>query len=180
MSSIQKAKEFLASVLPEMDWEHDEHLADTPKRMVKALQELTSSEPFNFTTFESTSDEMVVVQDIPFYTFCAHHVLPFFGKAHIAYIPQGKICGLSKLARTVDMFSRTLNVQEELTNSIANYLELELEPLGVGVIMQAEHLCMSMRGIKTSGSLTTTSSMRGVFLDPSRGARSEFLHLIKS
>jgi GTP cyclohydrolase I len=174
------AKLFLQTALPEFGWDENEHLAKTPARFTKALRELTEPQEFEFTTFDSDSDEMVVVQDITFYTFCAHHVLPFFGKAHIAYIPNGKICGLSKLARTVESFARGLNVQEELTNNIARYLQLELDPLGVAVVMEAEHLCMTMRGIRTPHAKTTTSSMKGVFLDPSRGARSEFLALIRS
>ena len=180
MIAEEYAKQFLKAALPEIDWENSDHTAKTPKRFTKALRELTTPQPFDFTVFPSDSDEMVVVQDISFYTFCAHHILPFFGRAHVAYIPNGKICGLSKIARTVEFFSRSLNVQEELTNNIAQYLDMELEPLGVAVVMEAEHLCMTMRGIRTPDAKTTTSSMKGVFLDPSRGARAEFLALIRS
>lgn len=157
-----------------------EHLQDTPKRFLKMLQELTSPVDYGFTLFNNTEnvDEMVVVQDIPFYTLCAHHVLPFYGKASIAYIPQARIAGLSKLARAVQYYSKGLRVQEELTNKVANFLNGALQPRGVGVVMQAEHLCMAMRGVQTPGTLTTTSAMRGVFLDPQRGARQEFLSLI--
>ena len=170
----------LEDLFPEYDWENDQHLQDTPMRFRKMLQELTTKEEFTFTTFETTSDEMVIVQDIPFYTFCAHHILPFHGKAHVAYVPQGKLCGLSKLARSVQYFAAGLNVQEELNNSITDFLEAHLDPKGVGVVMLAEHLCMTMRGVQVPGTITTTSSMRGCFLDPTKGARQEFLQLIKS
>jgi len=170
--------ELFQLLVPFANWESDPHLQRTPERFCKMVQEVTTTEPFVFTKFESASNEMVVVQDIPFYTFCAHHMLPFHGRAHVAYVPQGWICGLSKVARTVKMFASDLNVQEELTNNICEYLEAELEPLGVGVVMQAEHLCMTMRGVQVPGTLTTTSAMRGCFLDPEKGARQEFLQLI--
>ncbi len=153
----------------------------TPLRFIKALIELTdqSEADFEFTTFPSASDEIVVVQDIPFVTLCAHHVLPFTGVAHVGYVPNGKIAGLSKLARTVQYYSRGLNVQEGLTGTIADRLEQELDPLGVAVVMKAEHTCMTIRGIKANGSLTTTSVMRGVFEDHDRLARQEFFDLIR-
>lgn len=158
-----------------------QHLEDTPERYLKMLRTLTTPDhEWSFTTFETASDEMVIVSNIPFYTFCAHHILPFHGVAHIAYLPQGRLCGISKLARTVQHFSKGLNVQEELCNTVADYVEEQLDPLGVGVIMKAEHLCMTMRGAQVPGTMTTTSAMRKAFLDPFKGARSEFLQLIKS
>ena len=156
-----------------------EHTQDTPRRFAKMLYELTQPEPFKFTTFESASDEMVIVKRIPFYTFCAHHVLPFHGYASIGYIPQGRICGISKLARTVEWYCRDLNVQEELTISIADRIEDELSPKGVAVVMTAEHLCMTMRGVEAPGTQTITSAMIGAFADHTRQARAEFLSLIK-
>jgi GTP cyclohydrolase IA len=156
------------------------HMQRTPERFLAMLQELTTPEPFEFTVFDNDGvDEMVVVQDIPFYTLCAHHVIPFFGKAHIAYIPGSKIAGLSKFARAVKYFSRGLNVQEELTKNISDFLNEKLvDPIGVGVIMRGEHLCMTMRGVQTPGTFTTTSAMTGAFRDPSELARTEFLNLI--
>lgn len=171
------ARLVLSRAIPEKDW-NDQHLKDTPRRWFDTLQELTTPPEFDFTIFDSKVDEMIVEHDIPFYTFCAHHLLPFFGKAHVAYVPSGKICGLSKLARTVDAFCHDLNVQEELTVTIAEYLDKELAPKGVGVVMQAEHLCMTMRGIRVPGTLTTTSAMKGCFRDPTEDARIEFLQLI--
>lgn len=157
----------------------DQHTDGTPHRYLKAMEELTTSKSFTFTTFESESDEMVIVKRIPFYTFCAHHVLPFHGHASIGYIPQGRICGISKLARTVEWYSRGLNVQEDLTISIADRIESELDPKGVAVVMEAEHLCMTMRGVESPGTTTITSAMRGAFADHERLARSEFLQLIR-
>ena len=142
------------------------------------LQQLTSPEPFEFTTFDTEHDEMVVVKDIDFVSLCAHHIVPFVGKAHIGYVPNGNLCGLSKIARTVRHEASTLTVQEDLTASIANILELKLRPQGVAVVLEAEHMCMALRGVKAPGSLTTTSTMRGVFADHTRLARSEFLQLI--
>lgn len=157
----------------------DVHMERTPARFANMLLELTTPVAFEFTTFPSTIDEMVVVQDIPFYTLCAHHIIPFFGYAHVAYVPDGTIAGLSKFARTVKYFAKGLWVQEELTAQIADFLEQKLQPRGVAVVMQAEHLCMTMRGVQVPGAKTTTSAMRGVFLDPEREARAEFLSLIK-
>lgn len=156
-----------------------EHVEKTPRRFAKMLEELTTREAFNFTTFESDHDEMVVVSPIPFYSLCAHHVIPFIGEAHVAYLPQGKIAGLSKLARTVQYHMRGLWTQEDLTTKIHDAIDEALEPLGVGVVMRAEHLCMTMRGAQAYGTKTTTSKMSGAFLDPSKQARQEFLELIK-
>jgi GTP cyclohydrolase I len=169
--------EVLTLIVPDYNAD-DIHMMETPERFVKMLRDLTEPERFNFTTFDSNVDEMVVVSDIPFYTFCAHHVLPFHGVAHVAYLPQGKLCGISKLARTVQHYSKGLNVQEELTTKIADFIEDKLNPIGVGVVMKAEHLCMTMRGAQVAGAITTTSAMRGAFLNPEKQARAEFLSII--
>lgn len=163
------------------NWGHgvDQHLKGTPERFVKMLRELTTPGHFQFTVFESTADEMVVVKDIPFVSLCAHHIVPFMGYAHVAYIPAGQIAGLSKFARLVRWAAANLCVQEELTRTIANEIGSQLRPLGVGVIMQAEHLCMTIRGVQTPGTKTITSCMQGVFLDPTKSARQEFLSLLK-
>jgi len=163
----------------------NEHLKDTSKRWVKMMRELTNGddEEFKFTKFDNTlpGSEMVIVGPIRYNSLCAHHVIPFFGTAHIAYIPAKKIAGLSKLARTVKWFSKGLWTQEELTSEIATYLEEELDPLGVLVMMKGEHLCMSLRGVKEPEALTTTTSLRGVFLEPRPGAdpRQEFFDAIR-
>lgn len=159
-----------------------DHGEDTPKRFVNMLRELTHREDFNFTTFDNTEgvDEMVIIKDIPFYTLCNHHVIPFFGKAHIAYIPGQKIAGLSKFARTVKYFSKGLWVQENLTIAIADFLEDKLDPVGLAVQMEAEHLCMTMRGVNVPGATTTTGVMRGVFGDHSRTAKAEFLAAVNN
>lgn len=159
-------------------FEDSEHYKGTPKRFIKMLDELTAPEDFKFTMFQSNHDEMVTVSPIPFYSLCAHHMIPFFGEAHVAYVPHGAIAGLSKIARTVKYFSRSLWVQEDLTWTIAEHLEERLSPLGVAVIMKAEHLCMTMRGVQSPGTKTTTSIMRGVFIDPDKEARHEFLRII--
>lgn len=158
------------------------HMAKTPERFVKLLKEMTTSDYFEFTVFdnEENVDEMIIVQDIAYYSLCAHHIVPFFGKAHIAYIPGDCIAGLSKLARTVHFVAKGLWVQEHLTHAIADFLGDHLHPLGLAVVLEGEHLCMSMRGARSAGARTTTSAMRGVFLDPTKGARQEFLDLIRS
>jgi GTP cyclohydrolase I len=157
------------------------HMQDTPKRMAKMLWEMTHPEPFNFTTFpnENNVDEMVVVQDIPFYSLCQHHIVPFFGKAHVAYIPGSRVAGLSKFARCVQTTARGLWVQEHLGTAIADAMcEHLADPVGVAVVLKAEHLCMAMRGVRTPGTVTTTSVMRGAFADHHKQARAEFLSLI--
>lgn len=163
-------------------WERvsPDHRAETPRRMVAALRELTIREDFNFTTFPNNgNDEMITLGPIPFYTLCAHHIVPFFGKAYIGYIPESKIAGLSKFARAVKWAAKGFWVQEELTTEIATLLQDELEPRGVAVVLEAEHMCMAMRGVATAGVITTTSSMKGVFGDHSRTAKAEFLENIK-
>jgi GTP cyclohydrolase I len=159
-----------------------EHGAETPARFVRMLRDLTTREEFTFTTFDNTEkiDEMITISPIPFYALCNHHVIPFYGNAHIAYVPDKSIAGLSKFARTVKYFARGLWVQEHLTAEIADFLEDKLNPLGVAVVMKAEHLCMTMRGAQTPGAITTTSAMRGVYADHSRTAKAEFLDTIRS
>jgi len=155
------------------------HGANTPKRFARMLKEMTTPEDFEFTTFDADGmEDMIVMQDIPFVSLCNHHIVPFIGVAHIAYIPIHKMVGLSKLARTVRYHSKALQVQEKLTHDIADDLEARLSPLGVGVVMEAEHMCMTIRGVQTPGTKTTTSTMRGVFADHSRTAKAEFMSII--
>lgn len=154
--------------------------AATPARVAKAWAEMLSPEPFTATTFENDGgyDELVVVKDIPFWSLCEHHLLPFYGVAHVAYLPGERIVGLSKLARVVDTFARDLQVQERLTTQVADWLTQTLQPKGVGVVLEAEHLCMVVRGVKKSGSRTVTSALRGLLRDDAR-TRAEFLGLVR-
>ena len=155
-----------------------EGLKDTPKRVAKAWIELTNQEDFNLTTFSSEGyDEMIISRNIKYYTFCEHHLLPFFGKAHIGYIPDEKIVGLSKLARTVEYYSKTLNTQEYLTDNIANKIEKALKPRGIGVVVEGRHMCQEMRGIKKEGNMIT-SCLKGIFRDD-LNVKKEFLSLVK-
>ncbi|NPB07513.1 MAG: GTP cyclohydrolase I FolE [Aquificae bacterium] len=158
-----------------------EGLRETPERVARMWEEFERMRSFDMKLFEEfgSYNEMVLVKDIRFYSLCEHHLLPFFGKVHIAYIPNGKISGLSKLVRAVRAFSLRPQVQERLTEEIADFLERELEPKGVGVVIEAEHLCMSMRGVMSPGHLTVTSALRGVFLKDMK-TREEFLKLVKS
>ena len=155
-----------------------ESLRDTPRRMAAAYAELLTPEPFNATTFpnEGGYDELVLVRDIPFHSLCEHHLLPFVGIAHVGYIPEDRIVGISKLARVVDHFARDLQVQERLTTQIARWFERELSPKGVGVVLEAEHTCMSLRGVAKPGTRTVTSALHGLVRDDPR-TRQEFLHL---
>jgi GTP cyclohydrolase I len=157
-----------------------EGLRDTPSRHAKFLKEfLVDSEPFNVTTFDSEGyDEMIVQTGIPFYSMCEHHMVPFFGHATIAYIPNEQIVGLSKLARTLVHFSRNLQNQERITKQVTEFLNDTLHPRGVGVTLTARHLCMEMRGIEKPGTQTTTTFVKGVFKDDP-ATRSEFLAYIK-
>ena len=161
-----------------------EGLLNTPKRVEKALAFLTSGyaadvdATLNNALFSVDYNEMVIVRDIDFYSLCEHHLLPFFGKCHVAYIPQGRVLGLSKIPRLVDIFARRLQIQERLTNQIAETLRQKVDPLGVAVVMEATHLCMAMRGVEKQNSVATTSAMLGVFRDDAR-TRMEFLELIK-
>jgi GTP cyclohydrolase IA len=156
----------------------DESLSDTPRRLAAAYTELLSPEPFTATTFPNDGDydELVVVGDIPFHSLCEHHLLPFVGVAHVGYIPGARIVGLSKLARVVDHFARDLQVQERLTTQIARWFERELAPKGVGVVLEGEHMCMSLRGATKPGARTVTSALQGLVRDDPR-TRQEFLAL---
>ena len=161
-----------------------EGLLNTPKRVEKSLRFLTSGyqadvdEVLNNALFTVDYNEMVIVKNIDFYSLCEHHLLPFFGKCHVAYIPQGRVLGLSKIPRLVEIFARRLQVQERLTNQVAETLREKIDPLGVGVVMEASHLCMSMRGVEKQNSVAVTSAMLGVFQHDAR-TRMEFLDLIR-
>jgi len=156
-----------------------EGLQETPKRYVKFMEEFLSPPKFNFTTFDSEGyDEMVLVNNIPFFSFCEHHIAPFFGVGHIAYIPDKKIVGISKLPRTLDMFSQQLQNQERITEQVAAKIMEELNPRGVAVVLKARHMCMEMRGVKKHDTWTTTSKMVGAFKEDLI-CRNEFLNLIK-
>ena len=160
-----------------------EGLQRTPIRVGEAMQFLTqgySQDPeaiLRTAVFEEDYRQMVVVKDIPFYSLCEHHILPFFGKAHVAYIPNGKITGLSKIARVVDIFARRLQVQERMTTQIKDCIQQTLNPLGVMVVIEAEHLCMQMRGVQKPHAITTTSDFTGAFNRPE--TREEFMNLIR-
>jgi GTP cyclohydrolase I len=161
-----------------------EGLLKTPERVAKALQFLTHgydldpAEVLRSAMFEENYSQMVVVKDIEVFSMCEHHMLPFFGKAHIAYIPNGRIVGLSKIPRVVDIFARRLQVQERLTNEIKDCIQNTLEPQGVAVVIECKHLCMSMRGVQKQNSVTTTSAFTGKFVNDR--TRSEFLRLISA
>lgn len=162
-----------------------EGLAKTPLRVAKAMQFLTqgySAKPDEIlrqAMFKEDYSQMVLVKDIEIYSMCEHHMLPFFGKAHVAYIPNGYITGLSKVARVVEAFARRLQVQERLTNEIRDCIQETLNPVGVAVVIEAQHMCMQMRGIQKQNSVTTTSAFTGAFLN-NQSTRQEFIHLIGS
>lgn len=155
-------------------------IADTPRRVAHAFAELLTPMPFVATTFpnDEAYDELVVARDIPFHSLCMHHMLPFHGVAHVAYLPGARIVGLSKLARVVESYSRDLQVQERLTVQVASWLEETLQPRGVGVVLEAEHMCMALRGVRKPGCRTVTSALRGTLRDDAR-TRSEFLALVR-
>ena len=161
-----------------------EGLLKTPERVAKAMQFLTHGYDLNpaeimkAAMFSEDYSQMVIVKDIEVYSLCEHHMLPFFGKAHIAYIPNGKIVGLSKLPRVVDAFARRLQVQERLTNEIRDCIQETLNPLGVAVVIEASHMCMQMRGVEKQNSVTTTSAFTGLFLE--EATRQEFIKLVSS
>lgn len=163
---------------------HREGLIKTPERASKAMQFLTHGydldpdEIIKSALFKEDYDEMVIVKDIELYSLCEHHMLPFFGKAHIAYIPNGYIVGLSKIPRIVDAYSRRLQVQERLTHDILNCIQRTLSPLGVAIVIEAAHMCMMMRGVQKQNSVTTTSAFKGAF--EKAETRSEFLNLVSS
>jgi GTP cyclohydrolase I len=160
-----------------------EGLARTPERVARALAFLTRGygedprEVINGALFTEQYSEMIVLKDIDFYSLCEHHILPFFGKAHVAYLPNGRIVGISKLARLVEVYARRLQVQERMTNQIASTVAQQLEPLGVGVVLEAEHLCMRMRGVEKQNSVVVTSAMLGAFREH-QTTRDEFMTLI--
>jgi len=159
-------------------------LADTPQRVEKSMDFLTRgygqtvTEVLHNALFDVDYDEMVIVKDIEFFSLCEHHMLPFFGKAHVAYVPNGKVIGLSKTARLVDVFARRLQVQERLTSQVANAIQEAIQPQGVAVILEAQHLCMMMRGVEKQHSSTITSAMLGVFKTQQQ-TRNEFLSLVR-
>jgi GTP cyclohydrolase IA len=157
-----------------------EGLRDTPRRVAAAYAELLTPQQFNVTTFPNDEhyDELVIARSIQFHSLCEHHLLPFQGVAHVAYLPGERIVGLSKLARVVELFARGLQVQERLTTQIADWLDERLAPKGVGVVLEAEHLCMTLRGVQKPGTLTVTSALRGLVRDDPR-TRQEFLALTR-
>ncbi len=162
-----------------------EGLVKTPERVARSMEYLTSGyrtnidDVLNGALFSVDYNEMVIVRDIDFYSLCEHHMLPFFGKCHVAYIPNGKVIGLSKVPRLVDMFSRRLQLQERMTNQIAETIREAIRPLGVAVVCEGTHLCMAMRGVEKQQSTTVTSAMLGAFRNDAR-TRGEFLQLIKT
>ncbi len=162
-----------------------EGLLNTPKRVAEAYEFLTKGykqnieEVLNDAIFTEKYDEMVLVKNIDFYSLCEHHMLPFYGKVHVAYIPNGKIVGLSKIPRIVDVFARRLQVQERMTQQIADTIDKYLQPVGVAVVSEAYHMCMMMRGVEKQNSSATSSAMHGVFKDDAR-TRTEFLNLIST
>ena len=173
-------KQLLRQIDPEPE---REGLAKTPERVARALAYLTrgyEQDPetiINGALFNEKHSEMIVVKDIDFYSLCEHHILPFVGKAHVAYIPRSHIVGISKIARLVEVFARRLQVQERMTTQIADVISRLLNPLGVGVVLEAEHLCMRMRGVEKQNSIVVTSAMHGSFRDQ-RETRDEFMNLI--
>jgi GTP cyclohydrolase I len=169
------ARDLLRAVGADVD---AESLEETPRRVADAFAELLTPQPFRATTFANDDgyDDLIVARAIPFHSLCMHHLLPFHGVAHVGYLPGERIIGLSKLGRVVEFFSRDLQIQERLTTQIAGWLERELEPKGVGVVLEAEHLCMSLRGVQTLGAKTVTSALRGLVRDDAR-TRQEFLAL---
>jgi len=175
-AAVQRAaRELLRALGTDVD---DESLSETPRRMADAYAELLTPQLFRATTFpnEDGYDQLIVARAIPFHSLCMHHLLPFHGVAHIGYLPGDRIIGLSKLGRVVELFARDLQIQERLTTQIARWLQRELEPKGVGVVLEAEHLCMSLRGVQKLGAKTVTSALHGSVRDDAR-TRQEFLAL---
>jgi GTP cyclohydrolase I len=169
------ARELLLALGADLD---RDGLEETPRRMAAALAELLTPEPFEATTFPNDGgyDELIVARAIPFHSLCEHHLLPFHGVAHVGYLPGDRILGLSKLGRGVDLFARRLQVQERMTVQIADWLAAEVAPKGIGVVLEAEHLCMSLRGVRKAGTRTVTSALQGLIRDDPR-TRQEFLAL---
>jgi GTP cyclohydrolase I len=172
------ARDLLLALGTDLD---DEGVADTPRRVAAAYAELLTPVQFTATTFPNDEgyDELVLARDIPFHSLCQHHLLPFTGVAHVAYLPGERIVGLSKLARVVEAYSRDLQVQERLTVQVADWIEATLSPRGVGVVLEAEHMCMTLRGVRKPGARTVTSALRGLLRDDPR-TRQEFLSLVRA
>jgi GTP cyclohydrolase I len=172
------ARDFLAALGENLD---DDSMRDTPRRVALAFSEFLTPDHFTATTFPNDRDydELVLVRDVPFHSLCEHHLLPFQGVAHVAYLPGERIVGLSKLARVVEHFARDLQVQERLTKQVADWLDTTLAPRGVGVVIEAEHLCMTLRGVRKPGSTTVTSALTGYLREDAR-TRQEFLDLVRS
>jgi GTP cyclohydrolase I len=185
MDTIEQISESYRSIIERLGEDPErEGLVKTPERIAKAMQFLTqgyaqdAEAVIRSAMFSESCSEMVIVKDIELYSMCEHHMLPFFGRAHVAYIPNGKIVGLSKIARVVDIFSRRLQVQERLTHQILEALQNTLNPIGVAVVIEASHLCMMMRGVQKQNSVTTTSAFTGQFQEVQ--TRNEFINLIGS
>ena len=184
MADIEEMKGAFEKIITEVGEDLSrEGLIDTPQRAAKAMRFLTQGYQQNAddiigeALFPTTSSEMVIVKNIELYSMCEHHLLPFIGKCHVAYLPNGKVIGLSKIARIVDMFARRLQIQEHLTQQIATTISEKTDAMGVGVIIESQHMCMMMRGVEKQNSVMTTSCMLGAFRDK-QGTRSEFLSLI--
>jgi len=178
--AVELSRSLLKELFPEVD------LVDTPRRFVKMFRELSTPEDFEFTIFDNKAkvdetSELITIKDIAFTALCSHHIVPFIGNCHVGYIPDKKVAGLSKFPRAVRWWAAGLWTQEELTHAIASYLYDELEPSGLMVMMEAEHMCMSLRGVQAPGTKTVTTQLRGLFLDPPQGRdpKGEFLEYIK-
>ncbi len=183
---LPKVQNIISNLLSEIGEDPKrEGLLNTPKRVAKAYEFLTSGynkkveEVLNNAIFDVKYDEMVLVKNIDFYSLCEHHMLPFYGKVHVAYIPDGKVLGLSKIPRIVEIFSRRLQVQERMTQQIADTIEEHLHPQGVAVVSEARHMCMMMRGVEKQNSSATASAVHGIFKEDPR-TRSEFLNLVSN
>jgi GTP cyclohydrolase I len=182
LEKIEKATKEILEAIGENP--NREGLIKTPNRVARAFQEICSGyskdpkEVLNDALFESTNNEMVVVRNIEFYSMCEHHILPFFGRVHVAYIPDKKVVGLSKIPRMVEVFARRLQIQEQLTEQIADAIMEVVQPKGVGVVIHARHMCMEMRGVKSKFSYTSTSALRGIFLEEK--TREEFFNIINA
>ncbi len=176
-SAERAAADFLRALGVSLD---SESLAKTPRRMAQAYAELLTPREFDVTTFPNDEgyDELIVVRDIPINSVCEHHMLPFVGRAHVGYLPGDRIVGLSKLARLVELFGHGLQVQERLTKQVADWLQSRLQPRGVGVVIEAEHLCMTLRGVRAEGARTITSTLLGTLRTDAR-SRTEFLNLAR-
>src|SRR4051812_44019824 len=182
MPDLAAAEKAAADFLTALDIGVDgEEMYGTPARMARAYAEMLSPRPFDLTTFPNDEgyDELVLARSIPVQSVCAHHLLPFVGVAHVGYLPADRILGLSKLARVVETFARRPQVQERLTQQVADWLQEQLAPRGVGVVIEAEHLCMSLRGVRAGGSRTTTSALLGLLREDAR-TRAEFLSLTRT